>query len=86
MAPESNLTPAVETAREITGSAADFERENGLSDVPAAYRHLYRSAWTGRSRKAAIRAFCLACVGWQPSEVRNCTSPACPLYEFRLRG
>lgn len=86
MAPESNQTAAVETALEITGSAADFEREKELSDVPAAYRHLYRSAWTGRSRKAAIRAFCLACVGWQPKEVRNCTALTCPLYEFRLRG
>lgn len=86
MAPESNQTVPVETASEIARSAADSEREKGLSDVPAHYRHLYRSAWTRRSRKAAIRAFCLACVGWQPSEVRNCTARTCSLYEFRLRG
>ena len=61
-------------------------REKWLADVPAKYRGLYRRAWDAASRKGAIRAFCLECVGWQESEVHQCTAPACPLFEFRLRG
>lgn len=61
-------------------------REKRLSDAPAKYRGLYRKAWEGKSRKAAIRAFCLECVGWSEHEVRLCAAPACPLYEFRQNG
>ena len=61
-------------------------RQKRLQDVPRKYRGLYRKAWAGDSRKAAIRTFCLECVGWMPEEVRQCTAPACPLYEFRLKG
>lgn len=32
----------------------------------------------------AIRAKCLDCSCWQPSEVRNCTAVDCPLHPFRL--
>ena len=38
----------------------------------------------GRSRKAAIRAFCVMCKGYQPRHVRGCTAPGCPLYPYRL--
>ena len=31
-----------------------------------------------------IRAKCLECSGGQPSEVRNCQIPECPLFPFRL--
>lgn len=54
-----------------------------LKDIPAAYRGTYERAMTGRSAKAAIRSFCLECVGWQREEIRLCTSPACPLYPYR---
>jgi len=74
--------PGAETPR-LSGS---LEREKRLRDAPAWCRGVYRRAWQGRSRKAAIRAFCLECVGWSPSEVRRCTAPACPLFEFRLKG
>ena len=67
-------------------SAGGSTREKHLADAPAKYRSLYRRAWAGKSRKAAIRVFCLECVGWSEDEVRRCTAPACPLYEFRLRG
>ena len=32
----------------------------------------------------AIRAKCLDCSAWQPSEVRNCIIPDCPIYPYRL--
>lgn len=33
---------------------------------------------------SAIRAACLECVVWSFDEVKNCTSPLCPLYPFRF--
>jgi len=62
------------------------QRAKRLSDVPRKYGNLYRKAWERSSRKAAIRAFCLECVCWSATEVRLCTAPACPLFEFRLTG
>ena len=32
----------------------------------------------------AIRAHCLACSGFQPKEVRNCSITNCPLHLYRL--
>ena len=68
------------------GGPIDDKRRRKLADMPNKYRGLYRMAWKRKSRKKAIRAFCLECVGYMPSEVRLCTSPDCPLYEYRLEG
>lgn len=38
---------------------------------------------TGKSRKAAIHAFCFECVLWQGKEVSRCTDAAFPLYPYR---
>lgn len=32
----------------------------------------------------SIRAKCLECSGYMPSEVRNCEIKECPLYFFRM--
>lgn len=72
--------------QQTAGSSLDAKRRRKLADVPAKYRTLYRKAWARESRKKAIRAFCLECVSYMPSEVRLCTSPLCPLYEYRLEG
>lgn len=47
------------------------------------YFKTYAKAITGRSRKAAMKAQCLECYGWEREEVRNCTDLACPLYSYR---
>jgi len=67
-------------------SIGGLAREKRLAGVSAKYRALYQKAWEGNSRKAAIRAFCLECVGWSENEVRLCKAPACPLFEFRELG
>lgn len=36
------------------------------------------------SRKAAIRLFCLECVGGSAKDVKLCCDEICPLYPFRL--
>lgn len=55
-------------------------------DIPLKYQRLYRRAKAGRSQKAAIRSFCLECVGYVAEEVDLCTDPGCPLFEYRITG
>ena len=57
-----------------------------LDDIPEKYRSLYERAMSGKSRKAAVRAHCLMCTGWQPSEVAKCTASTCPLFPYRMPG
>lgn len=47
-----------------------------------AYKKLYDKAISGKSRVAAMKAKCLDCVCWQPSEVGRCGIPSCPLYPY----
>jgi len=77
---------ALETALGSTISAlADLDsvRRKRLPQIPGKYRSLYLRAWGGKSRKAATRAFCLECVGYNAAEVGRCTDGACPLYPYR---
>jgi len=58
-----------------------------LAAMPAVYQTGYLRAVSGRSPKAAIKAFCLECVGWQRADVADCTALACPLWSYRpFRG
>jgi len=50
--------------------------------VPVKFRKLYEQARAGKA-KAAIRAHCLMCVGWEPAEVERCTATGCPLFKLR---
>jgi hypothetical protein len=54
-----------------------------LAEMPKSARGTYLRAVGGRSPKAAIKAFCSECCGWQRVEVARCTAPACPLYGYR---
>ncbi len=57
-----------------------------LSQMPKQYRATYKRAMTGRSRKAAMRAFCGECCGWEIKEVFLCTDYGCPLFPYRPRS
>jgi hypothetical protein len=52
--------------------------------VPPKCRGTYKKAMSGRSQRAAIRAYCLRCCNWRRNEVKQCTCPGCPLFFFRL--
>ena len=52
-------------------------------DIPKYYQGIYRRAMSGKSRKAAVHAFCLECVGWERNEIALCTDRECPLYPYR---
>ncbi len=57
-----------------------------MRDIPKKYQKLYNRATSGKSRKAAIRSFCLECVGYFENEVKSCTDTNCPLFKYRLKG
>ena len=46
-------------------------------------RKVYLRAMEGRSRKDAMTAMCIECMGYNPNEVKECTSPCCALYPYR---
>jgi hypothetical protein len=58
----------------------------------AGYNPTTKSAWWNakvenpKSRKKAIRAMCLLCLGGSTKEVKDCTMEECPLYKFRITG
>ena len=54
-----------------------------LPPVPAKYAKMAQRAALGKSRKAGIRIFCLACLGYSEAEVSACTALDCPLYPYR---
>jgi len=62
---------------------ADLEKK--VLAMPSNCRSIYRKAMSGKSRNAAIRAFCQECMGYENfvREIRGCTAPLCPLYEYR---
>jgi len=63
------------------------ERQKNIAErraqMPKIHRANYDKAMGGKSMKAAIKAFCLECVGWEKEEVRLCTGLACPLWPYR---
>ena len=64
-----------------------IERQKKISErraqMPKLYRAIYDKAVRGKSRKAAMHAFCLECCGWQIKEVFLCTDLGCALYPYR---
>jgi hypothetical protein len=59
-------------------------RERYVADVPTSKRPLAEKAFAGAcSPRAAIKAKCLGCVGYEIKEITYCTSATCELYAFR---
>lgn len=54
-----------------------------IDQAPASYRGALKRAYSGRSKAAGIKAFCLQCVGFLRNDVRDCTSKGCPLWLYR---
>ncbi len=59
------------------------EAEKRLEHMPRKHHKIYRKAMEGKSRKAAMHAFCLECCGHQIADVFECTDRGCPLYPYR---
>lgn len=82
-----NSIATIENATQERLSRVDPARRSSvarrLADVPKSARGTYLRAVGGRSPRAAIKAFCAECCGWQRGEVARCTALACPLYPYR---
>lgn len=59
------------------------KREERLKWYTPTARAVVKRAWGGKSRKAALKAFCLECVGCERKLITECTAYACPLWEYR---
>ncbi len=65
-------------------SKIDNARASALAQSLPKYRALKERAYSGTtSPRTAIKAFCLACSGDSVAGIRDCTSYACPLREYR---
>ena len=56
------------------------------AQIPKLYRSIYDRAIKGKSRKAAMHAFCLECCGWLIKEVHACSDTGCSLYPYRSKS
>ena len=55
-----------------------------IADAPTSSQKSLREAFSGSaSPRAAIKAMCLTCVGYERDSVRNCTGWSCPLWKYR---
>ncbi|MCK9598489.1 MAG: hypothetical protein M0R06_05570 [Sphaerochaeta sp.] len=57
--------------------------QRDFTGLPTAYERVYRTAMKGKSRLAAVKAFCLECCGWEREQVHDCTDTGCPLWPYR---
>lgn len=62
----------------------DQQTARVISLAPETCRGTLSRAFTGSaSPREAIKATCLACVGFDRSSVRDCTGWSCPLWKYR---
>ena len=55
-----------------------------IAEAPESVKNTLREAFSGAaSPRKAIKAMCLACVGYERDSVRNCTGYSCPLWKYR---
>ncbi len=54
-----------------------------FAEIPPVYQQNYKTAMSGKSRAAAIKAKCLDCCCWQRVEISNCSIETCSLYPYR---
>ena len=61
-----------------------LKREQRLRTAPETFRGILRAAMSGKcSPRAAIKAQCAECIGFDRDAIRTCTAYACPLWNFR---
>lgn len=55
-----------------------------VAAAPDSTKNTLREAFSGSaSPRGAIKAACLACVGYDREEIRNCSGWSCPLWKYR---
>lgn len=66
-----------------TADPKAYARADAINRTPSSARNTLRKAYSGKSRAAGVKAFCLRCVGYVRADVRGCTALACPLHDYR---
>jgi hypothetical protein len=64
----------------------ELKRVKRLEDVSLyapRYLNTFKRAFSGKSLRACVNAFCVECNGFDAAAVRDCTAPACPLFSCR---
>jgi len=80
---ETNVSATAQPRKQREAAQEPSVRKR-LADMPNSARRGYLRAVQGKaSPRAAIKAFCLECCGWDRDGVRLCTAPACPLHSYR---
>lgn len=54
-----------------------------LKQVPKSQVKVFEKAYSGNSKAKALVAKCLDCCCYERTEVRACTTLACPLWPYR---
>lgn len=55
-----------------------------VAEAPESIQGILTRCYNGKcSPRAAIKAFCLQCVGYNRQDVTNCTALGCPLHQYR---
>jgi len=68
----------------MTTHTRESRIEKTISEAPTSVKKILRIAFSGAaSPRAAIKAQCLSCVGYDRESVRNCTGWSCPLWKYR---
>lgn len=81
LAPQNRTEGAARPAAESRGLNA--RQRAVLQEAPSSARGILERAYSGKSKAAALKAFCLRCVGYVREDVRDCTSYDCPLWPYR---
>lgn len=60
------------------------KRAGRIATAPQSFRKVLKQAMSGKcSPRTAVKAFCAECNGFEREAIRDCTSYACPLWNFR---
>jgi hypothetical protein len=61
-----------------------LKRAGRFAACPVSAQLLLARCWTKKaSPRAAVRAFCQECCGYDRAMIADCTAWACPLFEYR---
>ncbi len=79
-------TPIEEPEDKVEPVEKDSKYPPGIRGYNLTTKRIWERAMKTNSRKTAIRAMCLMCVGGSAKFVTECTCKTCPLWKHRITG
>ena len=66
------------------GELLTVRRAERMATLPVSRKKLFNRVYAAKaSPRSAIKAFCGECLAFNEEDIRTCTAPACPLFEYR---